>query len=83
MRPNWATAPSTGVADLVHALLAVCLIASLAAHLRFLPNAFVRTTAAAGPGSLGMTGAAAVYPGSVAETWQGARTAALPGDAAV
>jgi len=72
VRPNWATAPSTGVADLLHGLLAVCLIAALAAHLRFLPNASVRPRLAAGPGGLGVTGAAAVYPGSLAQTWQGA-----------
>ena len=73
MRPNWATAPSTGVADLLHGMLAVCLIAALAAHLQFLPNASARPRLAAGSGGLGTTGAAAVYPGSLAQTWQGAR----------
>ena len=73
MQPNWATAPSTGVADLVHGVLVVCLIAALAAHLRFLPNAYMRPPVAAGPGGgLGVCGATAMYPGSLAQTWQGA-----------
>ena len=73
MRPNWATAPSTGVADLIHSVLAVCLIAALAVHLRFLPSAFVSSTVPTGAaGGLGATGAAAMYPGSFAQTLQGA-----------
>ncbi len=76
VRPNWASAPSTGVADMLHAVLAVCFIAALAAHLRFLPYAFARP-ALAGTSGLGGTGAVAAYPITLSQTWQGVRVARL------
>ena len=73
IQPNWATGPSTAVADILYAALTVLLVAALAGYVRQLPPAFVRGAPVTGAGGLRGTGAGAVYTAGLRTTYRGAR----------
>ena len=74
IQPNWATGPSTAVADILYAALTVLLIAALAGYVRHLPATFVRGAPVTGAGGLHGTGAGASYTARLRPPDRGARS---------